>query len=115
MGCSCKDNEQAIKDGRKLLEEFRELFIKRMTVDSETHDARRKDFNQAIFNYYDDEDIRIFNETCEKFGLPKKHQGQTYPVWNIISMDMVLRCFDDAVKDWRKTFCDVPDCRRKIK
>ena len=95
MGCSCKHNEQAIKDGLKLLEEFRELFIKRMTVDSETHDARRKDFNQAIF-FYDDyagEHIQCFNDT---------------------SMEMVLDKFDLAVKDWRKTFCDVPDCRRKV-
>lgn len=115
MGCSCKDNEQAIKDGLKLLEEFRELFIKRMTVDSESQDARRKDFNQAIFHYYDDDDVDRWNEECEKYGLPKKRRGQTYQVWNEITMDMVLRCFDDAVKDWRKTFCDVPDCTRKIK
>jgi len=29
---------------------LREIFLKYLTVDSETKDARRKDFNQAIFN-----------------------------------------------------------------
>ena len=44
------------------VEKLRELFIKRMTVDSEHHDRRRKDFNQAIFHYRED--------------------GSTYAVWN---------------------------------
>ena len=93
MGCNCKDSRQEIEAGKRLLGEFRELFIKRMTVDSEHHDARRRDFNQAIFGYRDD--------------------GSTYAVFNGTDMDMVLRCFDDAVKDWRKSFCDVEGCTRK--
>lgn len=78
------DTDKAIKDGLKLLEGFRELFIKRMAVDSETHDARRKDFNQAIFSYdeYTGEHSQCFNDT---------------------SMEMVLDKFDLAVKDWRKS------------
>lgn len=60
---------------------LRELFIKRMTIDSETHDKRRKDFNQAIFSYseYCNEHRQCFNDT---------------------SMEMVLDKFDLAVKDY---------------
>ena len=29
------------------------------------------------------------------------------------NLDMVLRCFDKAVKDWRRTFCDEEGCRGK--
>lgn len=58
---------------------LRELFIKRMTEDSETQDKRRKDYNQAIFGFRDD--------------------GSTYQVFTDTDMEMVLRCFDDAVKD----------------
>lgn len=28
-------------------------------------------------------------------------------------MGMVLKCFDDAAKDWRKSFCDVKNCTMK--
>lgn len=38
MGCNCKDNREAIADGKKVIAELRELFIKRMTVDSDTDD-----------------------------------------------------------------------------
>lgn len=93
MGCNCKHNKEEIEDGKKTIEELRALFIKRMTIDSEHHDARRKDFNQAIFSYRDN--------------------GSTYAVWCETDMDMVLRCFDDAVKDWRRSFCDVENCNRK--
>lgn len=58
---------------------LRELFIKRMTEDSETQDRRRKDYNQAIFDFRDD--------------------GSTYQVFVDTDMEMVLRCFDDAAKD----------------
>ena len=58
---------------------LRELFVKRMTEDSETQDRRRKDYNQAIFGFSDD--------------------GSTYQVFNDTDMNMVLQCFDDAVKD----------------
>lgn len=93
MACSCKHNREAIQDGYRVIEDLRELFIKRMTVDSETQDARRRDFNQAIFGYRDD--------------------GSTYQVWSEMDMDMVLRCFDKAVKDWRHSFCDEEGCSRK--
>ena len=94
MGCSCKDNREHITQGLNDIAELREMFIKRMTIDSETTDRRRKDYNQAIFYYDDfyDEHRQCFNDT---------------------SMEMVLQCFDDAVKDWRKTFCDVENCSRK--
>ena len=58
---------------------LRELFIKRMTEDSETQDRRRKDYNQAIFGFQDD--------------------GSTYQVFADTDVEMVLQCFDDAVKD----------------
>lgn len=62
-----------------IVSRLRELFIKRMTEDSETQDRRRKDYNQAIFGFLDD--------------------GSTYQVFNDTDMNMVLQCFDDAVKD----------------
>ena len=93
LGCNCKHNQQEIAEGKKNFEELRELFIKRMTVDSDHFDRRRKDFNQAIFGYNDD--------------------GSTYACWSETDMDMVLQCFDDAVKDWRRTWCDVKNCTRK--
>ena len=68
-------------------------YIKRMTVDSDHNDRRRKDYNQAIFHYDDN--------------------GGTYAVWYGMDMEMVLQCFDDAVKDWRRTWCDVANCTRK--
>ena len=93
MGCNCKHNQEAITEGKKNFEELRKLFIKRMTIDSAHNDRRRKDFNQAIFDYNDD--------------------GSTFAIWSETDMDMVLQCFDDAVKDWRKSWCDVESCTRK--
>lgn len=113
MACNCKHNQREIEEGKKTIAELRELFIKRMTVDSVHNDRRRKDFNQAIFHYEDNEAVDRWNEDCEKFNLPKKRYGQTYPVWSEMDMDMVLQCFDDAVKDWRKLWCDVESCTRK--
>lgn len=113
MGCSCKDNTDAIDYGKQLLAEVRELFIKRMTVDSDHNDRRKRDYNQAIFHYEDQKEVDAWNAECEIFGLPKKKYGQTYPVWSEMDMDMVLQCFDDAVKDWRKSWCDVESCTKK--
>ena len=113
MACNCKHMKQEINEGKELLALFRNLFIKRMTVDSDHNDRRRKDFNQAIFHYEDDESIDEWNKDCEKFGLTKREYGRTYAVWSEMDMDMVLQCFDDAVKDWRKSFCDVENCNRK--
>ena len=97
MSCNCKHCQQEIDEGYDVISKLRDLFISRMTVDSETNDRRRREYNRAIFHYYKDE----------------KRASQTYQVWSEIDMDMVLQCFDDAVKDWRKTFCDVKDCSRK--
>lgn len=93
MACNCKHSREAIESGLADFAKLRLLFINRMTKDSETNDRRRRDFNQAIFDYFDD--------------------GTTFPVWNEIDMDMVLECFDNAVKDWRRSFCGVEGCRRK--
>lgn len=95
MSCSCKHSKEAIEDGYKVLTEFAQLFMKRMTVDSETQDRRRRDYNQAIFD---------FNEN-----------GTTFQVWNEITLDMVMQCYADAMSDWRKTFCDTDNCREKKK
>ena len=92
MGCNCKDNREAIADGKKVIAELRELFIKRMTVDSDTDDRRRKDYNQAIF----------FWDFYEKDKTPEN----AVQAWCEITMDMVLKCFDDAAKDWRESFCE---------
>ena len=94
MACNCKHNTERIEEGYAEIAKLRDLFIKRMTVDSETQDRRRRDYNQAIFAYED-------------------NGANTYQVWDSMDLDMVLQCFDDAVKDWRRTFCDVPTCRRK--
>ena len=62
------------------LAKIRELFIRRMTVDSDHHDRRRRDFNQAIFTFRED--------------------GSTFANWTHTDMDMVLTCWDNAVKDY---------------
>lgn len=41
MGCNCKDYRKEIEQGLGYFEALKQLFIKRMTVDSETHDRRR--------------------------------------------------------------------------
>ena len=93
MGCSCKDSQQEIKEFYEIMSEFRDMFVRRMTVNSETSDRRRKDYNQAIFGYNDD--------------------GSTYPCFCETDLEMVMQCFDDAVKDYRDSFCDVKNCKRK--
>lgn len=99
MACNCKHYREEIKDGKKVIAEMRELFIRRMTVDSDHNDRRRKDFNQAIFAWWDDE--------------LEKTPENTFQCWTPMSMAMVLQCFDDAARDWRKTWCDVDNCTRK--
>ena len=54
-----------------------------MTVDSETQDRRRKDFNQALF-----------------FLDPETMEYRS--AWNEIDLYMVLKCFDDAMGDWQR-------------
>ena len=99
MACNCKHNQEAINGGKKNFDELRNLFIKRMTEDSDHNDRRRKDFNQAIIGWWSDEK----NKTPEN----------TFQCWGNMNMAMVLQCFDDAVKDWRKTWCDIESCSRR--
>lgn len=63
-------------DAKKL----RELFIKYLTQDSESQDARRREFNQAIF--IDPSDVAGGEE-----------------VFDEIDLDMVLEKFDKAVEE----------------
>ena len=93
MACNCKHSQREIEEGYADFAKLRVLFIKRMTEDSETHDRRRKDYNQAIFNFRED--------------------GSTFACFDGTDMDMVLTCFDNAIKDWRRTFCDVEGCNRR--
>lgn len=99
MACNCKHNQREIEEGKKTISELRELFIKRMTVDSDHHDRRRKDYNQAIFGWWKED---------EEEADPSK----TFQCWYNTNMAMVLECFDNAVDDWRKSWCDVENCRR---
>lgn len=93
MGCSCKDNQQEIEVRLASFDSLRVFFIKRMIEDSETTDRRRRDFNQAIFR--------------------PDGKGGTYACFDNTDMEMVLQCFDNAVKDWRRSWCDVENCTRK--
>ena len=61
------------------IEQFRELFLKRLTIDSETQDKRRKEFNQAIFDKY--EGWACFNGT---------------------DLEMIMDKFDLAIEDLKK-------------
>lgn len=63
------------------MKELRDLFLKYLTQDSATNDARRKEFNQAIFIDPDD----------KMFG------GRQ--VFNGTDLDMVMGKFDKAVKE----------------
>lgn len=94
MSCSCKHLQKEISESMDTLKEFKELFVKRMAVDSETHDRRRKDYNQAIFHW---------NYALEEY----------LPNFDYLTMEMVLKCFDNAIKDYRRTFCDTEGCKRK--
>lgn len=66
------------------LDRLRELFLKYLTVDSETKDARRREFNQAIF--IDPKDA--------VFGGRQVFTGT--------DLDMVMKKFDKAVKEFKK-------------
>jgi len=55
--------------------ELRAEFLRLLTEDSETHDRRRNEFNQAIFD---------------------KNRG--YSVWTETDLDMVMSRFDRAVR-----------------
>jgi hypothetical protein len=53
---------------------LRELFVRFLTQDGPTHDRRRKDFNQAIFN-----------------------AEEGWAIWSSTDLGMVLEKFDKAV------------------
>lgn len=55
---------------------LRAEFLRLLTEDSETHDARRREFNQAIFQ------------------LP-----EGYAIWSSTDLDMVMEKFDKAVRN----------------
>ena len=78
----CRPEDLTRNQVRKkvMYEDLRSAFIKRLTVDSLHQDARRKDFNQAIFDA--DEGFACFNGT---------------------DLDMVLEKFDAAVRDLTTT------------
>lgn len=57
------------------IELLRAAFLEALTVDSETRDARRKEFNQAIFN-----------------------AKEGWAVFNGTDLDMVMGKFDKAVR-----------------
>jgi len=61
----------------KMIQEFRKIFLKYLTKDSETHDSRRKDFNQALFN--EEEGWMIYHGT---------------------DLDMIMEKFDKAVEEY---------------
>ena len=66
------------------MKELRDLFIKYLTKDIKTKDARRKEFNQAIF----------IDPSDKMFGGKQ--------VFNDTDLDMVIEKFDKAVKDLTK-------------
>lgn len=82
MGCACKDMAREIADYRKQIHDLRNCFIKRMSVDSETNDRRRKDYNQAIFFdmtvRYDDKGLGI---VCIDYNYADQSLGDIYPYW----------------------------------
>ena len=64
------------------LSAMRKLFLRRLTVDSEHRDRRRKDYNQAIFL---SEDAKY----CPGAAC-----------WTEMTLDMVMDKFDAAVRDY---------------
>lgn len=83
MSYTCKE----LREGTRSFAELRELFIKRMTEDGKSQDRRRSDYNKAIFFY---------PEWCLKIP-PNTRQA-----FDEITLEMVLECFDNAVRDWKK-------------
>ncbi len=84
MACNCKHNRENIEQDRRAIERFKKHFVKRMTVDSKHNDRRRKDFNQAIFS--------------------------NAPFFSLVDLEMVMDCFESAVKDHIRSYCDVDNC-----
>lgn len=99
MGCNCKDMREEIEDYKKQLECFRKYFWKRLTVDSESQDRRKKDYNQALFHCWSDEN--------------SEDESNWFQCFCDMTPQMIMIAFDNAVKDWRRHFCDVENCTRK--
>ena len=66
------------------MKELRKLFLKYLTEDSNMHDARSKEFNQAIF-------------------IPQGDIFGGRQVFNDTDLDMVMGKFDRAVKEYKLT------------
>jgi len=94
IACNCKHAQIEIYQMRNIVYKMREFFYKRLTVDSEHHDARRKDFNQALF----------IPESDEYFPGA--------PCWDRITVAMIMKAFDNAQQDYHNTFCDVKNYKR---
>lgn len=60
--------------------DLREEFLRLLTVDSEHHDRRRKDFNLAIFD-------------------PERG----YAIWVPVDLNMVMSKFDKAVRNCERS------------
>ena len=60
-----------------MTETHRDVFVRLLTEDGDTHDRRRKTFNQAIF-------------------MPEAEGGRS--VWDSTDLDMVLDKYDRATK-----------------
>ena len=73
------------------MQKLREIFIRYLTVDSETQDARRKDFNQAIF----------IDPSDAVFGGRQCFSGT--------DLDMVMAKFDKAVKEYQRIYGKVEE------
>lgn len=65
---------------RKQIWKFKDYFVKRMTIDSKHNDARKKDFNQSLFS--------------------KDFRGNYTQCWSEIDLDMIMVCFENALKDY---------------
>lgn len=98
MACNCRDMMPDIMRHKKEIDHIRELFWKRLTEDSPHQDRRRSDYNQALFDHWGDD--------------PKVDEKEWFQCFCQMTPHMIIRAFDDAVKDWRKCFCDVEGCKR---
>ena len=94
------EREAEIDSIKEELAVIRKLFITRMTEDSEFEDKRRNDNNKAIFRYVHDETDDLAEYADLNPWAKKRTEAETKPVGEL-NMEMVLECFDNAVKDWR--------------
>lgn len=96
MSCNCKHNKDEIAHENDILKDFRDYFIRRMTIDNGS-DMRKRDFNQAIFDWRDGD------TQCPE---------NTFACYSNMDMGMVLVCYDNAMRDFRKRYCD--ECPRSF-